>query len=60
MGLNHGEICPSLLLLHSAAFHKGSTRGVVSLEALLVFLPVPSILAFGYVSVVLSWSGKIV
>lgn len=43
-----------LLLLHSAALHKGSTRGIVSLEALPLFLPVSDYFAFGYVSVVLS------
>lgn len=47
-----------LLLLHSAAFHKGSTRGFLSIEALPVFLPLSNYLAFGRVPVVLSWSGK--
>lgn len=47
-----------LLLLHSTAFYKGGTRGGVSLETLPVFLPVSNYLAFGYVSVVPSWSGK--
>lgn len=47
-----------LLLLHSAAFHKGNTRGLLSLEALPLFLPLSNYLAFGHVPVVLSWSSR--
>lgn len=46
-----------LLLLHSMTFHKGSTREVISREALSVFLVVSDYLAVGYMSVV-SWSCK--
>lgn len=41
-----------LLLLHSTAFHKGSTREVISREALPVFLAVSNYLAVGYMSLV--------
>lgn len=44
-----------LLLLRSPAFHKGSTREVISQEALPAFLAVSNYLAVGYMSLV-SWS----